>query len=200
VPDLTLDDCFDDSPPQERKIFASPIPGYTRRPRQGNRVGSCGSPMQGLAKRSAEPSGRPRKQFRRTLSMFEHPGDVIKEKQEVAPLAPLCSIMDIDEEGPKLPHYLPVDSQDSLPRITQETMLHILSGNYSEQYNEIKVVDCRFEYEFNGGHIAGASNYNDKELLARELFALTASAIALPSHKTLIVLHCEYSVHRAPLM
>jgi M-phase inducer tyrosine phosphatase len=201
LPDLSLDDCFEDSPPQERKVFASPGTGFPRRPRQAPRVGSCGSPMQGLAKRSAEPSGRPRKQFRRTLSMFEHPGDVIKEKTEQAPLAPLGSIMDVDEEGPKLPHFLPADSQDSLPRITQDTMVLVLSGTYSHMYDEIKVIDCRFEYEFNGGHITGAKNYNDKELLGRELFAPTARALMLPTHKhTLIVLHCEYSVHRAPLM
>src|SRR5258706_7944012 len=44
------------------------------------------------------------------------------------------------------------------------------------------------------GHIDGAINYNNKELLAGELFEA-----ALPG-KTLLIFHCEYSAHRAPIM
>ncbi len=55
------------------------------------------------------------------------------------------------------------------------------------------MVDCRFEYEYNGGHIDGAVNYNDKHQLANQLFEST------PTGSTLLILHCEYSVHRAPL-
>ena len=56
------------------------------------------------------------------------------------------------------------------------------------------VIDCRFEYEYDGGHIEGAVNHNDKELLASQLFQTP-----MPG-RTLLVFHCEYSAHRAPLM
>jgi M-phase inducer tyrosine phosphatase len=72
--------------------------------------------------------------------------------------------------------------------------LDILDGKYNDKYDQRMVVDCRFEYEFDGGHIDGAVNYNDKELLTSQLFQS-----ALPG-KTLLIFHCEYSAHRAPIM
>jgi len=125
--------------------------------------------------------------------MFEHPGDVMKqERKEYAPSG-LQSIMDVDDTVPlKLKHFIPADQPDSLPRIDQETMISVLNGNLNHLYDDVKVVDCRFEYEFNGGHIDGAINHTDKERLAQELFDAPLSS------NTLLIFHCEYSVHRAP--
>lgn len=107
----------------------------------------------------------------------------------------LSSIMDIEQEHvPKLPHFIPDDEPDSLPRITQETMLEVLDSKYTNNYERVLVIDCRFEYEYSGGHIENAVNFNDKQHLASELFA-----DGLSSNNTLLIFHCEYSVHRAPL-
>lgn len=127
--------------------------------------------------------------------MFQHPDDVMKEEQDSFESLPgLSSVMDIDQEhAPRLPHFIPDDEPDSLPRISQETMADILSEKFNAHYGHIKVIDCRFEYEYNGGHIEKAINFNDKQLLANELFNCTAP----PS--TLLIFHCEYSVHRAPM-
>jgi M-phase inducer tyrosine phosphatase len=115
--------------------------------------------------------------------------------------------MDVDETyNLKLPNFIPDDKPDSLPRINQETMIRVLNGEFSSQFKHTMVIDCRFEYEFKGGHIDGAENFNDKEELARKLFeAQQAAAAALPDgvdseSSTLVVFHCEYSAHRAPLM
>ena len=72
-------------------------------------------------------------------------------------------------------------------------MADILNSKYDCEYERIVVVDCRFEYEYKGGHIEKAVNFNDKQQLANELFVPNAPA------STLLILHCEYSVHRAPL-
>jgi len=139
---------------------------------------------------------RPRKQYRRSLSMFESPGDVMKSKKEDAlPPSTLQSVMDMEEpQVPILPHFFPEDSNDSIPRITRETMLEVLDGKYGDQFTHKMVIDCRFEYEYEGGHINGAINYNDKELLAEHLFRTPMEG------RTLIIFHCEYSAHRAPIM
>jgi M-phase inducer tyrosine phosphatase len=151
-----------------------------------------GSPMQNLAKKGLSAATRPRKQFRRTLSMFEHPADVMKtETTQNA----LDVVMDVDENVQlALPNFVPEDKPDSLPRISQETMISVLNGVYQSAFNETKIIDCRFEYEFEGGHIDGAVNFNDKDQLAKKLFDSPSD------QKTLIILHCEYSAHRAPLM
>lgn len=125
--------------------------------------------------------------------MFEHPGDVIAEKEAKLPSnTALQSITDV-ETAPtlKLPHFTP--EADSLPRINQGTLLDVLDGNYDGQFDNIIIVDCRFEYEYEGGHINGALNYNDKDALATELFDK-------PKSRTALILHCEYSAHRAPIM
>lgn len=92
----------------------------------------------------------------------------------------------------QLPHF--VSDEESLPRITKDTMIKVLDGKYDQCYNNSIVVDCRFEYEYKGGHIEGAVNVNNKEELANQLFE------TCPKEKTLLIFHCEYSAHRAPIM
>lgn len=116
-----------------------------------------------------------------------------QEKKEFAQTG-LQSIMDIDDMHQlALPHFMPGNSNDGIPRISQDTLLEVLDGHYTSHFDTIKVVDCRFSYEFDGGHIKVAANHNDKVALTEELFQRASS-------RTLLVLHCEFSVHRAPLM
>jgi M-phase inducer tyrosine phosphatase len=127
--------------------------------------------------------------------MFENPGDVMTKKDEHVSSS-LHTVMDVDElHQPVLPHFFQEGQPDSIPRITRETLLEVLDGSYSGQYDQRMIIDCRFEYEFEGGHIDGAVNYNDKELLTSRLFEAS-----LPGKRTLLIFHCEYSAHRAPIM
>ncbi|CAG8983874.1 hypothetical protein HYALB_00005513 [Hymenoscyphus albidus] len=199
---MSLGECFMESPPQERRPHSanSPTISIMGPPRSnrpfGTMTSSCmrnGSPIGSHTRRPANPMIRPRKQFRRSLSMFESPNDVMK-KDEPMP-STLNTVMDVDElHQPGLPHFFQEGQPDSIPRITKETLLEILDGKHDEKYDQRMVIDCRFEYEFDGGHINGAVNYNDKELLASQLLDT-----ALPG-KTLLIFHCEYSAHRAPIM
>jgi hypothetical protein len=93
-----------------------------------------------------------------------------------------------------LPHF-GASEPGSLPRITESTLLELLQGAYDHVYNEKVIIDCRFEYEYAGGHIQGALNYWDREKLVEWLFRKPSS-----STSTLVVLYCEYSEYRAPLM
>jgi M-phase inducer tyrosine phosphatase len=129
--------------------------------------------------------------------MFEHPADVMKpnnQREEPGPSG-LQSVMDIEEaHEPALPHFLSDDPTDTIPRIAKETLLDLLDGKYSEHFDQKMIIDCRFEYEYEGGHIDGAVNHNDKDLLAAQLFQTPMEG------RTLLIFHCEYSAHRAPMM
>lgn len=154
--------------------------------------------MCAVRKPAGPPSRRPTK-FRRSLSMFEHPGDVMNAKQEKEDYTPSClqAVMDVeDPASAKLP-CLASDELDSLPRISGTTLVDVLNGDYDHLYDDKVIVDCRFEYEYTGGHINGAVNYCDKDLLGQRLFTSESANI---TSKTLVILHCEYSAHRAPLM
>ena len=126
--------------------------------------------------------------------MFEHPADVMKKQQEIEQRTEcnMTSAMDLDETPLlQLPHFFIED--ETIPRVSRETMIEVLDGKYSPCYEQSTIIDCRFEYEYTGGHIDGAINFNNKEELAGKLFTL-----ATPQ-KTLLIFHCEYSAHRAPI-
>ena len=159
----------------------------------GGHLRSIGSPIVSHVRKPSNPLQRPRKQFRRSLSMFEHPEDVMKQEKAAFSAATLESIMDIDDLPTlRLPHFN--SDEESLPRITKDTMVDVLDGKYGQCYERSIIIDCRFEYEYEGGHINGAINVNDKERLATQLFE------SLPQERTLLIFHCEYSAHRAPIM
>lgn len=125
--------------------------------------------------------------------MFEHPCDVLnQQKPDERPEGSLQSIMDIDEPPQhQLPHFM--QDQETIPRITKETMVDVLDGKYGQCFDQSMIIDCRFEYEYKGGHIDGAINFNNKEELASKLLNQPCT------QKTLLIFHCEYSAHRAPI-
>ena len=200
---MSLEEAFEASPPQEKTIPRNAfIPIGHPRPKQpfSGMVGGYrgnGSPLNGHVRKSSNPPPRPRKQFRRSLSMFEHPDDVMKQEKACFPSAgPLQAIADIEAAHVlQLPHFASDDQPDSLPRIHQEILIDVLDGKYSHIFDESVIIDCRFEYEYKGGHITGAVNFNDKDQLANKLFDSTSS-----SSNALLIFHCEYSAHRAPIM
>ncbi|KAH2129073.1 hypothetical protein KXW66_008715 [Aspergillus fumigatus] len=200
----SLEDMFGESPQRERPIARNNSSTLLNNPRlrpplgsgsNGSHARGNGSPSAASIRKSSHPLMRPRKQCRRSLSMFEHPEEVIAEKEaNYTTNAPLQSITDVDTTPSlQLPHFIPEDSADTLPRIDKTILVDLMDGKYNDRFDHIMVVDCRFEYEYEGGHINGAVNYNDKEYLAAQLFAD-------PKPRTALVLHCEYSAHRAPIM
>ncbi|KAF2455336.1 hypothetical protein BDY21DRAFT_289684 [Lineolata rhizophorae] len=196
---LSLAECFTESPPSEKNSMFNVMPMGPPRPRQphfgsSSSIRANGSPSAGCIRKPGGPAPRPRKQFRRSLSMFEHPGDVMKAENTEPACSGLQSIMDIDDTHKlQLPHFTPEGEPDSLPRIDKATLIDVMDGRYGHMFEQTMVVDCRFEYEYDGGHIQGAVNFNDKEALAKHLFTQSVA-------KTLLVFHCEYSAHRAPMM
>ncbi|KAL9615239.1 MAG: hypothetical protein Q9167_000333 [Letrouitia subvulpina] len=201
----SLEECLTASPDQEKRPHSAnaPVPLLTGPPKLKQPFSSLvgqprcsGLPLLGHIRKPSANAHRPRKQFRRSLSMFEHPGDLMKEeKAEYCPTSGLDCIMDTDDNPQDqlgLPHFVP--DVESLPRITKQTLIDVLDGKFDEQYDQSLIIDCRFEYEYEGGHIDGAENFNSKEELASRLFE------SIPTARTLLIFHCEYSIHRAPLM
>ena len=183
----------DGGPQSADSPSAQPMGPPPRQRQSSSNLRGMGPSAVSHVRKPSNPMQPPRKQFRRSLSMFEHPADVIKQEEAHFAGPKLDPVMDIDDPPRlQLPHFCADD--ESLPRITKETMVDVLDAKYSQAYSESLIVDCRFEYEFEGGHIDGAINYNDKEQLANRLFT------SAPFGPTLLIFHCEYSACRAPLM
>ncbi|KAI0781333.1 hypothetical protein BD413DRAFT_600716 [Trametes elegans] len=93
--------------------------------------------------------------------------------------------------------------EDGLMRINCQTLNDLLDGRYNMQLEEFHVIDCRFDYEYLGGHIPGAININTTAGVEEFLLGMSAkkplpSTSSEPSKKTILVFHCEFSVKRAP--
>ena len=96
-------------------------------------------------------------------------------------------------------HHLPCfDSpHDAIKRISPDTLIDLLEGKFSGIYDRLLVIDCRYPYEFEGGHIPTALNVNNPEYIEELLFE---EAQAGNNGSTAIVFHCEFSSERAPRM
>ncbi|KAH6883868.1 Rhodanese-like domain-containing protein [Thelonectria olida] len=94
-----------------------------------------------------------------------------------------------ETHDPILPHF--TKPNEIIPRITKETLVGVLNGSYGTLFSQIRIIDCRFQHEYNGGHIDQALNYDDDARLTEWLFGS-------PEGGATLIFHCEYSVCRAP--
>lgn len=90
-----------------------------------------------------------------------------------------------------------VRTNDSIPRITAQTLHRLLNGGFHHEFDEIIVVDCRFDYEYNGGHIKDAINISSKQQLDATFMQ---GPMATSVKNYLVIFHCEFSLFRGPTM
>ncbi|NXB05447.1 MPIP2 phosphatase, partial [Cnemophilus loriae] len=98
-------------------------------------------------------------------------------------------------------HLLPmVEGKDlGLKYISPGTLAAVLTGHFSSFIESSIIVDCRYPYEYEGGHIKGAVNLP----LQRDVeeFLLVQPIVPLDASKRVIIIfHCEFSVERGPKM
>uniref|UniRef100_A0A7S1EUR5 protein-tyrosine-phosphatase n=1 Tax=Timspurckia oligopyrenoides TaxID=708627 RepID=A0A7S1EUR5_9RHOD len=64
--------------------------------------------------------------------------------------------------------------------------------------SQVIVIDCRFPFEFDGGHVKNAHNICSAEEAISFLFSNPDYLHAASERRLRVVLHCEFSSHRAP--
>lgn len=112
---------------------------------------------------------------------------------------PQCLAYESRLSSSGMPHYYNDSTDDNLPRIGVETLVEILDGAFKNSYGSVHVVDCRFEYEYEGGHIGEAINMNSRSSLEQE-FIHKKEFYCREKSPPLIVFHCEFSSYRGPIM
>lgn len=83
--------------------------------------------------------------------------------------------------------------------INAETMTELLHGKYNSDIEELHVIDCRYPYEYDGGHISIAKNIFTRPQIYDEYFRSPIQAKD-PSKRIVFVFHCEFSSERAPAL
>eukprot|EP01083_Nonionella_stella_P012679 35891_1 len=96
---------------------------------------------------------------------------------ETADLLPLCCTSD-----------------DGAKRIDVCTLTKLMEGEYSELIDHFAIIDCRYGYEYNNGHIQCAVNVQSQQLL--ELMFKTN--LKHSDKRIAWIFHCEYSQKRGP--
>lgn len=102
-----------------------------------------------------------------------------------------------------------------LKSITAATMAGLMRGTFEATVATFKIVDCRYPYEFEGGHIRGAKNlYTPDQILAElncEMTEAKKEEGAIEQNEEeekqlqkqtvkrhILVFHCEFSSERGP--
>ncbi|XP_036170648.1 M-phase inducer phosphatase 3 isoform X3 [Myotis myotis] len=86
-----------------------------------------------------------------------------------------------------------------LKYISPETVAALLLGKFQGLIEKFYIIDCRYPYEYLGGHIQGALNLFSREELCN--FFLKMPIVPLDTQKRIIIVfHCEFSSERGPRM
>lgn len=90
--------------------------------------------------------------------------------------------------------------------VSVDTLAALLLGQFDDTVSSFQIIDCRYPYEFDGGHIRGAVNWYIKDQVHRHLLGTVGqleppSLDHVPTHKRhVLIFHCEFSSERGPGM
>lgn len=177
-----------------------------------NDISDIGSPCRDEI--SSPLQRRPvRRPVRRIHSMYYNPNE-LNSNNSISKGAKSTTTTPIDDEFMVEDSYLKKSQiltfyikSDTIPRITVNTLVELLDGNFKQYFDKIHIVDCRFEYEYQGGHINGSMNINSQQQLEETFLnhyvansGGQESSCLEQNIRTLMVFHCEFSSYRGPHM
>ncbi|KAI1242502.1 hypothetical protein IHE44_0000030 [Lamprotornis superbus] len=116
--------------------------------------------------------------------------------------AEIESILDSDQRdliGDFSKSYLfdTVDGKhQDLKYIDSEMIVSVLTGKFESFIKQCVIIDCRYPYEYEGGHIKGAINLHMEEEV--ENFLLKKPIQPSENKRVIVVFHCEFSSERGP--
>ncbi|XP_078393429.1 M-phase inducer phosphatase 2 [Cetorhinus maximus] len=99
------------------------------------------------------------------------------------------------------PYILPTveGRHQELQYITAEMVIQLVNGTFDRFVEQFLLFDCRYPYEYEGGHIKGALNLHMEDEV--ENFLLKKPIVPVDEAKRVIIIfHCEFSSERAPRM
>ncbi|XP_071448865.1 M-phase inducer phosphatase-like isoform X2 [Hetaerina americana] len=118
------------------------------------------------------------------------------------------------------PYSLPLipGRHQDLKTITSDTLAGLLHGKFGDCVDSYSIIDCRYPYEYEGGHIKGAKNLFTHEQILKEFINNREETTSHNSSKSeggsckdkregselksikrdILVFHCEFSSERGP--
>ncbi|XP_065211990.1 M-phase inducer phosphatase isoform X2 [Planococcus citri] len=105
------------------------------------------------------------------------------------------------------PFVLPLKmgKHSDLKNIDCHTLAKLINGEYDHTIRSYTIIDCRYPYEYEGGHIKGAINLYTKEQMMEELKEKkyvqindSDAADGDNNKRNILIFHCEFSSERGP--
>ncbi|XP_068001860.1 M-phase inducer phosphatase 1-like isoform X2 [Melanerpes formicivorus] len=166
---------------------------------------AAGRATQKRMERSQEESSPGKSKKRRSLPGASSEDStslkIVKTKSSTAEIE---SILDSDQRdliGDFSKGYLfhTVDGKhQDLKYIDSEMVVSVLTGKFASSIKRCLIIDCRYPYEYEGGHIKGAVNLHMEEDV--EDYLLKKPIQASGNKRVILVFHCEFSSERGPRM
>lgn len=115
----------------------------------------------------------------------------------------MCAVQRSDSEPDLIGDFsrqyglpLATSRHQDLKAISPSTLFELMHGDFGDTISSFKVIDCRYPYEFDGGHIEGAVNIYTRDQC---LQLLDESELSTENSKRhILVFHCEFSSERGP--
>ncbi|XP_047114374.1 M-phase inducer phosphatase-like isoform X1 [Schistocerca piceifrons] len=110
------------------------------------------------------------------------------------------------------PFILPLmdGRHQDLKSISPETLASLIRGQYKDSVASYTIVDCRYPYEYDGGHIQGARNLYTKDQIWKEFVDIQRPSnrssngddqyVSSDEKRNILIFHCEFSSERGPNM
>nr|XP_014343172.1 PREDICTED: M-phase inducer phosphatase 1-like [Latimeria chalumnae] len=73
----------------------------------------------------------------------------------------------------------------------------LLRGKYNHAIENYVIADCRYPYEYEGGHIKAAINIYREDQVVSDLLENSPHPSST-GKRTIVIFHCEFSSERAP--
>ncbi|XP_017494083.1 PREDICTED: M-phase inducer phosphatase-like, partial [Rhagoletis zephyria] len=106
-----------------------------------------------------------------------------------------------DFSKPYLLPFLSNCKHQDLKSISSHVLASLINGSYNHCVESFTVIDCRYPYEFEGGHIQNAINIYTQELVLKTFLpnnSLTLRTNENLSKRRILIFHCEFSSERGP--
>eukprot|EP00184_Porphyridium_aerugineum_P008073 CAMPEP_0184693546 /NCGR_PEP_ID=MMETSP0313-20130426/1731_1 /TAXON_ID=2792 /ORGANISM="Porphyridium aerugineum, Strain SAG 1380-2" /LENGTH=364 /DNA_ID=CAMNT_0027151641 /DNA_START=638 /DNA_END=1732 /DNA_ORIENTATION=+ len=117
------------------------------------------------------------------------------------PSSPLATILDSSPTTSTMPHVKCVKTSGAGVRfISPETTINLIHASKDKDKPfKLFIMDCRFQFEYEGGHIQNAQHCPFPNSLD-ELVPFCLGSDQTEGHNIMIIFYCEFSSERAPRM
>jgi len=105
-----------------------------------------------------------------------------------------------------LPTFSAGSKHPSLRSISCNTLADLIRGRHKDHVETFRIVDVRYKFEYDGGHIQGAENWQHGEddqflnafLPSTPLSKAPQYCLENKSKRNILIFHCEFSSQRGP--